>query len=76
MPHDMAREGTPVARSDLQRGDLVFFGSRGTFTHIGIYAGNDHFVHATHRGSPVMVTHLDSDYFRTRFMTAVRLSPQ
>ncbi|TAJ36398.1 MAG: peptidoglycan endopeptidase [Reyranella sp.] len=76
MPHEMAREGTPVARSDLQRGDLVFFGSRGTFTHIGIYAGNDQFVHATHRGSPVMVTHLDSDYFRTRFMTAVRLSPQ
>lgn len=76
MPHDMAREGMTVARSDLQRGDLVFFGSRGTFTHIGIYAGNDQFVHATHRGSPVMVTHLDSDYFRTRYITAVRLSPQ
>jgi cell wall-associated NlpC family hydrolase len=76
MPHDMAREGVTVARSDLQRGDLVLFGSRGTYTHIGIYAGNDQFVHATHRGSPVMVTHLDSDYFRTRFMTAVRLSPQ
>ncbi|MEK7687398.1 MAG: C40 family peptidase, partial [Pseudomonadota bacterium] len=59
MPHDMAREGMPVARSDLMRGDLVFFGYRGTFTHIGIYAGNDQFVHATHRGSPVMVTHLD-----------------
>ena len=56
--------------------DLVLFGSRGTYTHIGIYAGNDHFVHATHRGSPVMVTHLDSDYFRTRYMTAVRLSPR
>jgi cell wall-associated NlpC family hydrolase len=76
MPHDMAREGTPVARSDLKRGDLVLFGHRGTFTHIGIYAGNDQFVHATHRGSPVMVTHLDSDYFRTRYITAVRLSPQ
>jgi cell wall-associated NlpC family hydrolase len=76
MPHDMAREGVTVARSDLQRGDLVLFGSRGTYTHIGIYAGNDHFVHATHRGSPVMVTHLDADYYRTRYMTAVRLSPR
>lgn len=76
MPHEMAREGVIVSRSDLQRGDLVLFGSRGTYTHIGIYAGNDQFVHATQRGSPVMVTHLDSDYFRTRFMTAVRLSPQ
>jgi cell wall-associated NlpC family hydrolase len=76
MPHEMVREGVTVARSDLQRGDLVLFGSRGTYTHIGIYAGNDQFVHATHRGSPVMVTHMDADYYRTRFMTAVRLSPQ
>jgi cell wall-associated NlpC family hydrolase len=76
MPHEMVREGTPVARSDLRRGDLVLFGYRGTFTHIGIYAGNDQFVHATHRGSPVMVTHLDADYYRTRYITAVRLSPQ
>lgn len=76
MPHDMAREGTPVARSDLKRGDLVFFGYRGTFTHVGIYAGNGQFVHATHRGSPVMVTPLDGDYYRDRYMTAVRLSPR
>lgn len=76
MPHDMAREGTPVGRSDLKRGDLVFFGYRGTFTHVGIYAGNGQFVHATHRGSPVQVSPLDGDYYRDRYMTAVRLSPR
>jgi len=76
MPHEMAREGTPVARSDLKRGDLVFFGTRGTFTHVGIYAGNGQFVHATRRGSPVMVTPLDGDYFHDRYMMAVRLSPR
>ena len=76
MPHDMAREGTPVAQSDLKRGDLVFFGHRGTFTHVGIYAGNGQFVHATHRGSPVMVTALDADYYRQNYMTAVRLTPR
>jgi len=76
MPHDMARQGTPVARSELKRGDLVLFGYRGTFTHIGVYAGNGQFVHATHSGSPVMVTPLDSAYYRERYMTAVRLSPQ
>jgi cell wall-associated NlpC family hydrolase len=76
MPHDMAREGTPVGRSDLKRGDLVFFGYRGTFTHVGIYAGNGQFVHATHRGSPVQVTALDADYYRDRYLTAVRLSPR
>jgi cell wall-associated NlpC family hydrolase len=76
MPHDMASEGRPVAQSDLKRGDLVFFGYRGTFTHVGIYAGNGQFVHATHRGSPVMVTSLDADYYRQHYMTAVRLSPR
>ncbi len=76
MPHEMVRQGVTVSRNELQKGDLVLFGTGRTYTHIGIYAGNDHFVHATHRGSPVMVTHLDSDYYRQRFMTAVRLSPQ
>jgi len=76
MPHDMAREGTPVARSALKRGDLVFFGYRGTFTHVGIYVGNDQFVHATHRGSPLQVSPLDGDYYRDLYMTAVRLSPR
>jgi cell wall-associated NlpC family hydrolase len=76
MPHDMAREGTPVGRSDLRRGDLVFFGYRGTFTHVGIYAGNGQFVHATHRGSPLQVSALDGDYYRDRYTTAVRLAPR
>ncbi len=76
MPHEMVREGVTIPRNELQRGDLVLFGTGRTYTHIGIYAGNDQFVHATHRGSPVMVTHMDADYYRQRFMTAVRLSPQ
>jgi len=76
MPHEMAREGMPIARNDLKRGDLVLFGYRGTFTHVGIYIGNDQFVHATHRGSPVQVTSLDADYYREHYLTAVRLSPQ
>ncbi|WP_295138339.1 C40 family peptidase [uncultured Reyranella sp.] len=76
MPHEMVREATPVARSDLQKGDLVMFGYRGTITHVGIYSGNNQFVHATHRGSPVMVTSLDADYYNTRYLKAVRLTPQ
>lgn len=76
MPHDMVREATPVARGELQKGDLVMFGYRGTITHVGIYSGNGQFVHATHRGSPVMVTSLDADYYNTRYLKAVRLTPQ
>ena len=76
MPHEMVREAMPVARGDLQKGDLVMFGHRGAITHVGIYSGNGQFVHATHRGSPVMVTSLDADYFNTRYLKAVRLTPQ
>ena len=76
MPDGMAREGTTITRSDLKPGDIVFFGFGRTFTHVGIYAGNDQFVHATHRGSPVSLTSLDADYYRQHYMTAVRLTPQ
>lgn len=76
MPRDMAREGMQVGRDDLRRGDLVFFGHRGTFTHVGIYAGDGRFVHATRPGLPLTVTPLDSDYYRQRYMMAVRLAPQ
>ncbi len=75
MPIDMAREGIAVARSDLKSGDLVLFGRGTSFTHVGIYVGNDSFIHATHKGSPVQITHLDSDYYRQRYVTAVRLAP-
>jgi cell wall-associated NlpC family hydrolase len=76
MPADMAREGMQVGRNDLRRGDLVFFGYRGTFTHVGIYAGDGQFVHATRPGLPLTVTPLDSDYYRQRYLMAVRLPPQ
>jgi cell wall-associated NlpC family hydrolase len=76
MPHEMAREGMQVGRDDLRRGDLVFFGYRGTFTHVGIYAGDGRFVHATRPGLPLTVTPLDSDYYSQRYMMAVRLTPQ
>ena len=55
---------------------LEVHASCATFTHVGIYVGNDQFVHATRPGSPLQVTPLDADYYRDRYMTAVRLSPR
>ncbi|MFO1082997.1 MAG: C40 family peptidase [Reyranellaceae bacterium] len=75
MPADMVREGVSVARSDLRRGDLVLFGSGSTFTHVGIYVGDGSFIHATHKGSPIQITPLDADYYRQRYVMAVRLAP-
>jgi cell wall-associated NlpC family hydrolase len=45
-----AKCGKEVALKDLQRGDLIFFGNvkTGAITHVGIYLGNDEFIHSSH----------------------------
>ena len=50
--------GTPVAKSDLKPGDLVFFYS--PVSHVGMYIGNGQMVHASTAGKPVAVVNLDS----------------
>lgn len=50
---DQASEGRPVARSQLQPGDLMFFASGGQIHHVGIYAGNGIMLHAPQTGSVV-----------------------
>ena len=48
---DIAKEGTSVNRSELRKGDLVFFNTlKRTFSHVGIYIGNNQFVHAPSSG--------------------------
>ena len=63
----MSRVGTPVSRSALQPGDLVFFYK--PVSHMGIYIGNGKVVHASNRKSPVKI----SDMSRMPFTTARRV---
>ena len=64
---------TPVARKDLRPGDLVFFRLDGRdVSHVGIYAGDDRFVHAPQRGGHVRVASLDDDWYRKRYAGAGR----
>ncbi|HWX08342.1 MAG TPA: NlpC/P60 family protein [Gaiellaceae bacterium] len=51
--------GVPVARTDLQPGDLVFFDGLG---HVGIYIGGGQFIHAPHTGTVVQIASLDGWY--------------
>ena len=46
-------DGVPVAKSDLRPGDLVFFYSSSSPSHVAIYAGNGYVVHAPHPGASV-----------------------
>src|SRR5450755_371655 len=58
----------PVQREDLQPGDLVFFNTmRRTFSHVGIYIGDDRFIHAPSHGKDVRTDSLTLTYWAKRF---------
>jgi cell wall-associated NlpC family hydrolase len=66
---DQARLGSAVKRSELRRGDLVFFGAtRSSIHHVGIYAGHGLVLNAPHTGTVVQYTPLRawSDYWGAR----------
>jgi LysM repeat protein len=71
--NEQSRVGMRVARGDLSEGDLLFFNTRRNGGHVGIYIGNNEFVHAASRKRGVRVDNLDTPYFNKRFIRAVRL---
>jgi gamma-D-glutamyl-L-lysine dipeptidyl-peptidase len=78
MPRDADEQAawngvTAVDRSDLQPGDLVFFGSSAkSITHTGMYIGDGQFVHDSTNGHPIVqISRLDDDPW-TRLLVACR----
>ncbi len=65
--------GLRVARDELIEGDLLFFNTRRKLGHVGIYIGNNEFVHASSRKRGVRIDSLNTPYFDKRFVKAVRL---
>lgn len=71
---EQAKVGDAVAMSELQPGDLVFFNTRRfQFSHVGIYLGNNEFIHAPSRGRAVEVVRLDQAYWQRAFNGARRI---
>lgn len=64
--------GRPLKQSELRRGDLVFFATRGgsRVSHVGIYLGKNDFLHAPRPGSRIRVDSLKDDYYRRRYLGA------
>jgi len=74
---EQAQQGISVDRSELRRGDLVFFNTLGhRFSHVGIYLGDHKFVHAPRTGANVRVESMDVAYWRKRYNGARRLQAQ
>ena len=67
--------GDIVARGDMQKGDLVFFSTYASFpSHVGIYLGDNRMIHASSRERRVVISSLDTPYYRSRFIGAKRIS--
>jgi len=80
LPRDsraISEAAQPLAQSELLPGDLVFFNTLNrAFSHVGIYLGENRFVHATSsRTNAVMVSRLNDRYWRTRYDGARRVAP-
>ena len=70
----MSKVGAKVDKSDLQPGDLVFFNTRKQpNSHVGIYIGDERFVHAPSRGGEVEISDMQEGYWKKRFNGARRL---
>lgn len=77
LPHSalaISQIGKTVPKNDLQPGDLVFFNTmRNTFSHVGIYLGNNRFIHSPSAGGKVRVENMQDGYWSTRFSGAQRI---
>jgi len=77
LPHGaraISQLGKTIPKSELQPGDLVFFNTlRSTFSHVGIYLGNNRFIHSPSSGGGVRVEDMQSSYWEKRFNGAQRI---
>ena len=69
--------GTYIIKKNLQLGDLVFFDTVGAtdnvISHVGIYVGNNQFIHASSSQGKVVISQLDNDYYSKAFVNGRRV---
>ena len=66
-------QGPRIDPNKLATADLVFFGSQGNVSHVGIYVGEGRFVHAPSTGGTVRLDRLDGSYWRDHYSGAKRV---
>ncbi len=71
---EISNSAQEIKTEDLKPGDLVFFNTvKRAFSHVGIYVGNNQFIHSPSTGGAVRIETLDKQYWTSRFDGARRL---
>lgn len=72
---ELSRAGEEVSQADLQPGDLVFYNTRRrSYSHVGIYLGDNKFIHAPSSGKKVRIDNMEMAYWKSRFNGARRIT--
>ena len=68
---DMAAAGKVINKNQLKVGDLVFFNTNGKkFSHVGLYIGENRFIHAPSSKSSIKINYLSDKYYASRYTGA------
>ena len=80
LPHSafaISQIGKAIPRKELQAGDLVFFNTmKNAISHVGIYLGDNRFIHAPNTNGEVRIESMDDGYWSKRFSGAQRLDKE
>ncbi len=78
LPHtaqQISKRGVPVKSSQLREGDLVFYDTNHqAYSHVGIYLGDDRFVHAPSSGGSVRIEDMRDNYWKKHYDGARRIN--
>jgi len=71
---EMSRVGEPLTEDQLHPGDLVFFNTQQqSYSHVGIYVGENRFVHAPKSGKAISIANMKESYWQSRYDGARRI---
>ena len=72
---DQAKNGTAIEINNLQLGDILIFNNTANTAigHVGIYVGDNNFIHASNPSEGVKITSLSSSYYKSRYVGARRV---
>ena len=72
---EMSRMGEPQHKEQLRPGDLVFFNTQQQpYSHVGIYVGENRFVHAPKSGKAIAIVNMRESYWQSRYDGARRIA--